>query len=139
MRPDPRGLEELRSSVHPGFSETRMGGRRVPCIEVDVGTYARALGAAGGRALRLDVGAGVLDDGAGHVFAELSVELPGCGRREFLADAAKSLEFFELLAGSAQFCLAPAGGGTALGVQLARADGARELLAKIRAALAGRP
>ncbi len=139
MRPDPRGLEELRAAVHHGFSEAELGGGRAPCIEVDGDTYARALQAAGGKALRLDVGANILDDMAGHVFVELSVELPGCGRREFLADAAESLEFFELLAGSASFCIAADGGRSVLGVQLARADGARELLEKIRGALAGRP
>lgn len=139
MKPDPRGLEELRSAVHPGFSETRMDGRRVPCIVVDPRTYARASEAAGGGALRLEVEANVLNDMAGHVFVELSVELPGCGRTAFVADASRSAGFFELLADSAMFCLAPDGGQSVLGVQLARREGPLELLGEVRKALAGGP
>lgn len=133
---DPRSMAQLRSEVHRGFSYTEVGGRRVPCILVDRPAYDLISGAARGGLVRVGADADVIDDGMGHVFVELELNMPGRGQKKFLADASASIGFFELFAESTMLFVAPGEGQSALGLQFADRDGPAELLEKVKGALA---
>lgn len=132
-------LRELLGRVHPGVTTLGYGRDEVPCLEVDGGRFGSIMAAVAGRPVSVETGLNILEDGAGHVFVEVSLAFSGTGmREEFLVNAAESLRFFELLASTSMLALAPPGasGGNVFMVQLPRPERARGALDMIRRGLA---
>lgn len=132
------GLPELLARVHPGFTSFGAGRDEVPCIVVGRGLFGRIMRAAAGRPSAVDAGLNILEDGAGHVFVDVSLDFGGGMREAFLADASESARFFELLAERSVLALSPpdpAESGSVFMIQLPKPDRAREALAMIRRGL----
>ncbi len=131
-------MQRLLDRVHQGVTTFDYEGTIVPCVVLGQERFEGMVAAAAGRPASVDTNLNILQDGEGHVFVELVLDLAGA-RQAILLNANTSVEFFELLAGTSMLALLPArpgaGGADVFMIQLPRPERAARALEVIKKGL----
>ena len=136
--PDER--EMLQRRVYPGIASFEYGRSRLPCIVLDGKKFDEVMGTVAGKPFSVNTNLGILHDGLGHVFVEVSLSFSIGGISEkFLINANDSLDFFESLAEHSMLVLSPGKADQrVLMVQLPKPEKARTALEIIRKSMKSR-
>ena len=92
-------FQKLRERVHDGVTTFNYNSTKVPCIVLSEKRFDEIMQKVAGKPVSVDTNLNILQDGAGHVFVEVSLTFSEGGIYEkILLYANESIEFFELLA-----------------------------------------
>ncbi len=92
-------FQKLRDKVHDGVTTFNYNSTKVPCIVLSEKRFDEIMQKVAGKPVSVDTNLNILQDGAGHVFVEVSLTFSEGGIYEkILLYANESIEFFELLA-----------------------------------------
>ena len=143
-------LDLYRAQSHQNFTTIQMRDVTVPIIQVDAERYEKMTSLYYDTA-NPDTGStakpgviysdlNILSDGLGHVFGQLVLTFSNGKTEQFLIDASRNLDFFEQMATSTMFAIAPIDAPTTrhdiLAIQLPRRQSAEDALFKIQRGLA---
>lgn len=99
-------MQQLLDRVHQGITTFDYNQIVVPCIVLEEARFDRLIGKIAGRPISVDANLNILQDGKGHVFVEVILEVPDEDIVEtVLVNANKSTEFFKLLADTSMLAL----------------------------------
>ncbi len=89
-----------------------------------------------GRPASIDTNLNIIQDGAGHVFVDITMTFPDQTALKILLDASTCVDFFELLAETSMMALSSeSDGGNIFMIQLPRPERAHDALEMIRGGL----
>lgn len=92
-------FQKLREKVHDGITTFNYNSTKVPCVVLSEKRFDEIMQKVAGKPVSVDTNLNILQDGAGHVFVEVSLTFSEGGIYEkILLYANESIEFFELLA-----------------------------------------
>lgn len=92
-------LKKLKDQVHDGITTFNYNSNKVPCIVLSEKRFDEIMQKVAGKPVSVDTNLNILQDGAGHVFVEVSLTFSsGDIYEKILLYANESMEFFELLA-----------------------------------------
>lgn len=143
-------LDLYRAQSHRNFTTIKMRDSTVPIILVDAERY-KTMTSLYYDTLNPDTGStgkpgviysdlDILSDGLGHVFGRLVLTFSNGMTEQFLIDASKNLDFFEQMAMSTVFAIAPIDAPATqhdiLAIQLPRRQSVEDALFKIQRGLA---
>ncbi len=133
-------LKRLQEKVHDGITTFDFDGKTIPCIVMPEKRFDEILSRVAGKPLSINTDLNILQDGLGHVFVDVVLTFSQGGFVEkFLVDAAKSLEFFESLAGTSMLALSSPhshyGRDNVFMIQLPKPEKAENALEMIREGL----
>ena len=101
-------MEKLLERVCKDIDMFDFNGKNVPRITLDDRKFDDMMSKIQGKAVSVNTNLNILQDGLGHVFVEIMLDLSyGEIHEEFLIYANESLEFFESLASTTMFALSP--------------------------------
>ena len=141
-------LDSYRDQSHRHFTAIQMGDLTVPVIQVDASRYKTIMSLYHGAVNPDNVGRpnviysdlNILSDGLGHVFGQLILTFSNGKTEQFLIDASTNLDFFEQMATSMLFAIAPidtpATQHDIIAIQLPKRKSAEDALFKIQRGLA---
>lgn len=143
-------LDSYRAQSHQNFTTIQMRDLTVPIIQVDAKRY-ETMTSLYHDTMNPDADStdnpgviysdlNILSDGLGNVFGQLVLTFSNDMTEQFLIDASKNLDFFEQMAMSMMFAIAPIETPTTrhdiLAIQLPKRQSAEDALFKIQRGLA---
>jgi len=101
-------MEKLLARVYKEIDIFDLNGKNVPRIILDDRKFDDIMSKIQGKPVSVNTNLNILQDGLGHVFVEIMLDLSyGEIHEEFLVYANESLEFFESLANTSMLALSP--------------------------------